>query len=365
MEQQDLSFIQEQIGYGFKNPDLLQQAFVRRSYSQENGGEDNEVLEFIGDKVLDLIVVKLLAEKYGFMLRECDDYEAGEDCDEFACEKNESELTGIKKILTQKKTLAERIGVLSLAQYLIMGKGDRLKGADREDSVREDLFEAILGAIAIDCGWDMKTLQSAVEIMLDPDSVLGGDAADNRVSAVHDWFSREYGTYPEFHYDNSSYYDETRLWIASNEIRAGIAREPSPWGINVQKYEQTHFKCWLHLFGKKFVGYGTSKSLARKSLCGLVYDYLEEHDLLHSIKDEIDHPNRNDAISQLEILARRGYFSIPVYEYKQTCDKDGDPVWESTCRIAEQDRSFSAGASSKKEAKKSAAYKMLKYVLNN
>ena len=58
MEQKDLVFIQDQIGYHFQNTDLLQQAFVRRSYSKEYGGEDNEVLEFIGDKVLDLIVIK-------------------------------------------------------------------------------------------------------------------------------------------------------------------------------------------------------------------------------------------------------------------------------------------------------------------
>ena len=60
MEQNDLIFIQSQIGYTFNNLDLLQQAFTRRSYSEENGGENNEVLEFIGDKVLDLFVVKLL-----------------------------------------------------------------------------------------------------------------------------------------------------------------------------------------------------------------------------------------------------------------------------------------------------------------
>ena len=65
MEQSDLQFIQDQIGYTFNNLDLLQQAFTRRSYSEENGGENNEVLEFIGDKVLDFIVVKILSEKFG------------------------------------------------------------------------------------------------------------------------------------------------------------------------------------------------------------------------------------------------------------------------------------------------------------
>ena len=58
MEQNDLIFIQSQIGYTFNNLDLLQQAFTRRSYSEENGGENNEVLELIGDKVLDFCGVK-------------------------------------------------------------------------------------------------------------------------------------------------------------------------------------------------------------------------------------------------------------------------------------------------------------------
>jgi ribonuclease-3 len=87
LEQNDLIFIQNRIGYEFKNLDLLQQAFVRRSYSQENGGENNEVLEFIGDKVLDLFVVKFLIEKYGCMLSEYDDYDAEEEFDEFTSKK--------------------------------------------------------------------------------------------------------------------------------------------------------------------------------------------------------------------------------------------------------------------------------------
>ena len=49
MDEMNFNFIEKQIGYTFENKELLQQAFIRRSYSKENGGEDNEVLEFIGD----------------------------------------------------------------------------------------------------------------------------------------------------------------------------------------------------------------------------------------------------------------------------------------------------------------------------
>ena len=125
MDKKDLQFIQGQIGYNFQNTDLLRQAFVRRSYAKEYGGEDNEILEFIGDKVLDLIVVKLLAEKYGCFIRDYEEF------DEFSCDKNEAELTDLKKKLVQKKTLADRIAILDLADYLRMGKGDIQKNINK------------------------------------------------------------------------------------------------------------------------------------------------------------------------------------------------------------------------------------------
>lgn len=365
MDQKDLEFIQNQIGYEFNNEDLLQQAFIRRSYSKENGGENNEVLEFIGDKALDLVVVKILTEKYGYMLSECDDYNYEEDFDEFASEKSESQLTEIKSKLVQKNTLAERIDILELSEFLIMGIGDIKKNVCKENSVKEDLFEAILGAVAIDSNWDMKALQSTVEIMLDPDSIISNDP-DNYVPFINNWFFKEFKEHPNFMYDNSSYYDENPVLMCSNVIRAKPKRYTiTPSTINIQNYYETHFKCWLDLYNKKFIGYGTSKSLARKNLCELLYSYLEENDLLHSIRDEIDNPTKENAINQLETLARRNYFSIPTYDFEQTYDENGNPIWKSTCHIAEESKSFSAKSSSKKNAKKSAAFKMLRYILKN
>lgn len=69
MDEKEIKFIQDQIGYTFKNQELLVQAFTRRSYSMEKGGQDNEVLEFIGDKALDFVVVKQLSEEFGHYSR--------------------------------------------------------------------------------------------------------------------------------------------------------------------------------------------------------------------------------------------------------------------------------------------------------
>ena len=119
-----LDEIQAQLGYSFKNVDLLQQAFVRKTYAMENGGADNEILEFIGDRALDLVVTKYLIGKYGFPLEQTVDYVQDEDCNEYYSELSEGELTELKKRLVQKRTLANRIDRYGWNEYLILGKGD-------------------------------------------------------------------------------------------------------------------------------------------------------------------------------------------------------------------------------------------------
>ena len=357
MEQKDLRFIQSQIGYEFENLDLLQQAFIRRSFSEENGGENNEVLEFIGDKVLDLFAVKYLTEKHGFLLSEQDYTEV--DFDDFSCEKTEAELTEIKKLLVQKKTLANRIDVLGLSDYLLMGKGDILQNISEENSVKEDLFEAILGAIAIDSNWDMEALENATLIMLAPESILSDSDTEDYVSLIQKWSYVKTNEILSYRFEKKGYQ------IALYTQFDGVSQRPE--SIFDQEIHKTKYHCLLKLSDDLpiFRGFGKTQTEARRNVCRLAYEYLCKKDMWLSISDEIDNPNKDNAINQLEILARRDYFSIPTYEFNQTYDKDGNPVWESICRIAEKEKSFSAKSSSKKDAKKSAAYKMLQYVLEN
>lgn len=353
MDKKDLQFIQAQIGYNFQNSDLLQQAFVRRSYAKEYGGEDNEVLEFIGDKVLDLIVVKLLAEKYGCFISDYNDFDPNKEFDEFSCDKNEAELTELKKKLVQKKTLADRITNLDLADYLIMGNGDIQKNINQEMSVKEDLFEAIIGAVALDSNWNMESLQDVIEIMLNPDSYFDEDQEDNYVGLIQEWTLKRYGMVPWYHFEKVS---QAVWYIPFDGISSSYNGSP----------ELKH-TCLLKLgnLNTIFRSFGSSKSAARKATCELAYEELERKDLLFSIRDEIPNPNMDDAISQLEILARRGYFSLPFYDFAQKYDNNDNPVWQCTCHIKEISKHFFAEASSKKYAKKHAAYQMLKYTLSS
>ena len=373
-EDKELLFnvIHGQIGYTFNNNNLLEQAFTRRSFSEEQGGENNEVLEFIGDKVLDLIVVKYLTEKYSNAKGICEKFTPGIErslkyCfgqikfpeeNVFISDYSEAELTELKKVLVQKKTLATRIDKMGLSDFLLMGKGDVLQNRNDENSVKEDLFEAILGAIAIDCNWNMEKLQNAVMTMLAPEAFLSEDTEDDYVSLIHQWSVQKTGAIPMYKYKQASY---TSSWYM-HEANTVYQRFPTSYD-----YSKLNFHCYIGLSKDLpiFCGFGSSQNEARKNVCKLAYDYLESKGLWLSIRDEIKNPNKEEAINQLEILARRGYFSIPIYNFEQTYDKNGNPIWKCICSINEESKTFSVKASSKKEAKKAVAYKMLLYVLKD
>lgn len=163
-----LEEVQQKIDYSFGNIDLLLQAFTRSSYSTQYGGENNEVLEFIGDKVLDFYVVKTIAERFGFMKSQSEYYDKDNDNEEFCivAHKNESDFTEIKKEIVSNKTLAKRIDALGFAKYMYLGKSDIENNVVSQEKVKADLFEAILGAIAIDSDWNAETLQKSTEHML-------------------------------------------------------------------------------------------------------------------------------------------------------------------------------------------------------
>ena len=334
-------FIQQQIGYNFKNPDLLQQAFVRRSYSKENGGEDNEVLEFIGDKALDLVVVKLLAEKYGSYAEEYNDYNPCQDCNEFISEYNEGKLTELKKKLVCREMLASRVRMFGFQYYLIMGEGDIEQNIQDKESVQEDLFEAIIGAVALDSNWSVETLESVVDLMLEPEYYLqnGFNNEKNYVELIQQWYQKKHHQIPVYLYrDNGGF----------------------PCGGKYGKY-----LCELASpFGKDFSDVADSKSEARMKVAKKAYEDLEENDLLFDWTDEIGEPELDRAINQLQELYQKGYIGEPWYDFSELYDEDGNPIWKCECHVEGEECYFEDSFTSKKQGKKSVAYEMLCHILD-
>jgi ribonuclease III len=133
----DFSQFEKKIGVTFTNKSVLKQAFVHRSYINENrnsGLEHNERLEFLGDAVLELVVTDYLYHKYP--------------------KKPEGELTAFRSSLVNSNTLAEAATKLEVNDFLLLSKGEAKDTGRARQYILANTYEAIVGAIYIDQGYD-------------------------------------------------------------------------------------------------------------------------------------------------------------------------------------------------------------------
>ena len=131
-----LKRLEEILGYTFKNITLLHIATTHSSYANENrsmGIRDNERLEFLGDVVLNLVVSDVLFRKYP--------------------EVTEGELTKRRSVIVSEPSFAKAARIIGLGEFILLGKGESLSGGSDRDSLLADAFEALCGAIFIDCGY--------------------------------------------------------------------------------------------------------------------------------------------------------------------------------------------------------------------
>lgn len=126
------------LGYAFDDDSLLLQALCHRSYANEQGLpliDSNERLEFLGDSVIELAVTHLLFEDFP--------------------ESAEGELTKLRAPLVRGKALARAAERMGLGDYLLLGKGEEQTGGRKKQSILADTFEAVVGALYLDGGFDV------------------------------------------------------------------------------------------------------------------------------------------------------------------------------------------------------------------
>lgn len=127
--------LEEQLGVTFQDPSLLRQAFIHRSYLNENpdtGLLSNERLEFLGDAALGLVAAQRLYE--------------------FFPTHGEGLLTEFRAYLVRRDTLARVAERLALGDALLLGRGEEQAGGRRRPSNLAAVFEAVVGAILLDGG---------------------------------------------------------------------------------------------------------------------------------------------------------------------------------------------------------------------
>ena len=121
-------------GLDFNDKNVLKTALTHSSFANENNVESNERLEFLGDAVLDVMMGKYLYDKYPKF--------------------DEGFLTKTRAKNVCESALVEYAKICELNKYLLLGKGEEKSGGRNRVALQADAFEALIGAVYIDKGFD-------------------------------------------------------------------------------------------------------------------------------------------------------------------------------------------------------------------
>ncbi|WP_080874787.1 ribonuclease III [Oceanobacillus timonensis] len=133
----ELSQLEQKLGITFQQKKLLKEAFTHSSYVNEYKKiklNDNERLEFLGDAVLELAVSQYL-------------YRNNQDMPE-------GEMTKIRAAIVCEASLTVFAKQFDFGQYILLGKGEEQTGGRQRPAILADAFEAFLGALYLDQGFD-------------------------------------------------------------------------------------------------------------------------------------------------------------------------------------------------------------------
>lgn len=132
----DTAELQDCIHHRFAQVKFLENAMTHSSYANEqDGNDDNERLEFLGDAVLELCISEEGFRRYPTA--------------------QEGQLTRIRSQLVKEQSLAAIARDLKLDKYILLGRGEELQGGRERDALLADAFEALLGAVFLDGGFDV------------------------------------------------------------------------------------------------------------------------------------------------------------------------------------------------------------------
>lgn len=159
MTNTDLHQLQHRLNYHFSNLAFLETALTHRSYLNEaDVQQSNERLEYLGDAVLELVI-----SDYLFHQRPADP---------------EGILTTARAALVRTESLAQISINLTLADFLKMSKGEEKSGGRTNPSLLANTFEAVLGAIYLDGGYEKASAFIREHLLAKADLVLQGDLKD-------------------------------------------------------------------------------------------------------------------------------------------------------------------------------------------
>jgi len=154
--------LEENLGYTFKNKDILTLALTHCSYSAEHGTKHNQRLEFLGDAVLESVISDYLYHKYN--------------------EFDEGKLTRLRASIVSEEPLSKAAEEINLPEYVLLGIGEKASGGAKKASVLSDTLESVFAAVYLDGGFEQaqkvilfvlaKAIENAKEQPLDYKTAL-------------------------------------------------------------------------------------------------------------------------------------------------------------------------------------------------
>jgi ribonuclease-3 len=182
-----LKELEERLDHRFKEIKWLDQALTHKSFIYETSHPErvaNEVLEFLGDAVLNLAVSHLLLKKFP--------------------EAQEGTLSMLRSQLVKRSSLALLSKELQLEGYLLLGKSQQLTGGVNKSSILANAYEALIGAVFTDSGFNraLEIIQQHFEPYLreGTPSVL----FDDFKSLLQIYSQQSFGTSPQYQVLNES-----------------------------------------------------------------------------------------------------------------------------------------------------------------
>ena len=171
----------DKIGVSFKNIKLLENAFIHRSFINENPRgnlEHNERLEFLGDAVLELSVTDFLFNKFK--------------------NKQEGELTAHRAALVNAVTLSEVAVDLEINEYLMLSKGEAKDTGRARQNILADAFESVIGAIYLEHGFDEADKFIIKYLLSKTEEVVSRGLLKDAKSKVQEMSQEIYGVTPRY-----------------------------------------------------------------------------------------------------------------------------------------------------------------------
>jgi ribonuclease-3 len=214
-----LKELEGKLGYRFKEINWLDQALTHKSFIYETNHPEkvaNEVLEFLGDSVLNLAISHLLLKKFP--------------------DAQEGILSMRRSQLVKRSSLASFSKELQLEGYLLLGKSQQLKGGGEKSSILANAYEALMGAIFMDAGFNRasEVIQKHFEPYLQ--TKISSVCFNDFKSLLQIYSQQSHGVSPQYRVLNESGPDHDKRFQASVTIKDEVKGQG--WGNSKKEAEQ-------------------------------------------------------------------------------------------------------------------------------